>query len=163
MTTILRIRKEIWYNISGAYHFFARNIPNSRIKKVFYRLRGTKIGKNVDIAQCVFLEDVYPELITIGDNVDLGPSVIIVTHDSCCKCVCKDFDLEVINGVIIESNVYIGAGAIILPGVRIGHHSIIGAGAVVTKNIPPNSVAFGIPAKVQNNSMDWYKKKKISL
>jgi acetyltransferase-like isoleucine patch superfamily enzyme len=50
--------------------------------------------------------------------------------------------------VIIEDNVLVGANAVILEGVRIGTNSVIGAGAVVTKNIPPFSVAAGMPAKV---------------
>ena len=50
--------------------------------------------------------------------------------------------------VIIGSNVWIGESACILPGVTIGHNSIIGAGAIVTKSIPPNSVAVGNPARV---------------
>ena len=51
-------------------------------------------------------------------------------------------------GIKIEDDVWIGAGAIILDGVTIGRGSVIGAGAVVTKNIPPYSVAVGVPARV---------------
>src|SRR5258708_19887193 len=50
--------------------------------------------------------------------------------------------------VVIEEDCWLGTGAIVLPGVRIGRGSIIGAGAVVTKDIPPNSVAVGVPARV---------------
>ena len=50
--------------------------------------------------------------------------------------------------VIIEDHVWIGSRAIILPGVRIGHHSVVGAGSVVTKDIPANCLAVGVPARV---------------
>lgn len=50
--------------------------------------------------------------------------------------------------VVIEDNVLVGANAVILEGVRVGDHSVIAAGAVVTKDIPPYSVAVGMPAKV---------------
>ena len=50
--------------------------------------------------------------------------------------------------MIVKDHVYIGSGAVILPGVTIGHNSMIGAGSVVTKDVPPLSVAVGIPARV---------------
>lgn len=50
--------------------------------------------------------------------------------------------------VVIENNVWIGAGAIITPGVHIGHHSMIAAGAVVTEDIPPYSLFAGVPARL---------------
>lgn len=50
--------------------------------------------------------------------------------------------------VVIEHDCWIGVNAVILKGVRIGHHSIIGANAVVTKDVPPHSTAVGIPAKI---------------
>lgn len=50
--------------------------------------------------------------------------------------------------IVIEKNVWIGAGAIILPGVTIGENSVIGAGSIVTKNIPKNMLAYGSPCKV---------------
>lgn len=53
--------------------------------------------------------------------------------------------------VVIEDDVWIGANAVILPGVTIGRHSVVAAGAVVTKNVPPYSMAAGVPASVKKN------------
>jgi len=50
--------------------------------------------------------------------------------------------------VIIEDDIWIGANAVVLPGVTIGHHSVVAAGAVVTKDVPPHSLVAGVPAKV---------------
>ncbi|MEY8748774.1 DapH/DapD/GlmU-related protein [Bacillales bacterium AN1005] len=66
--------------------------------------------------------------------------------------------------MVIEDNVWIGAGAIILPGVRIGENTVIGAGSVVTKDIPPNVLAIGSPCrvlrKINENDMKYYHKDK---
>ena len=50
--------------------------------------------------------------------------------------------------VVIEDDIWIGANAVVLPGVTIGHHSVVAAGAVVTKDVPPHSLVVGVPAKV---------------
>ena len=160
MVLLQRISEEFHYILLTKLHFLAMNIPNSHAKRIFYRLRGSKIGARVDFSYGVFLEEHFPECITIHDNVDLGPCVIIVAHDSSYKCVSSENDL-VTKNVIIEQNVYIGAGSVILPGVRIGHHSLIGAGSVVSRDIPPNSVAFGNPACVQCTIDEWVSKKRM--
>ena len=70
--------------------------------------------------------------------------------------------------VPLASGVWIGAGAIILPGISIGENSVIGAGSVVTRDIPPNVVAVGNPCRVmreinENDKLYYYKDKKIDL
>lgn len=160
MVLLQRISEELHYILLTKFHFLAMHIPNSHAKRIFYRLRGSKIGAHVDFSYGVFLEEHFPECITIHDNVDLGPCVIIVAHDSSYKCVSSENNL-VTKEVIIEQNVYIGAGSVILPGVRIGHHSLIGAGSVVSRDIPPNSVAFGNPARVQCTTDAWVSKKRM--
>jgi acetyltransferase-like isoleucine patch superfamily enzyme len=52
------------------------------------------------------------------------------------------------SAVVIEDDIWIGANAVILPGLTIGHHSVVAAGAVVTKDVPPHSLVAGVPAKV---------------
>lgn len=91
--------------------------------------------------------------IEIGSHVRISPNVTILAQNHV-------FDVPEIPiheqgiksiGIKIEDDVWIGAGAIILDGVTIGKGSVIGAGAVVTRDIPPYSVAVGIPAKVIKN------------
>ncbi len=83
--------------------------------------------------------------ISIGNDVALGPHVKIftATHDY------STYDLkDVAESVRVEDNAWVGGGSIILPGVTIGRGAVIGAGSVVTKDVPPFSVAVGNPARV---------------
>lgn len=87
----------------------------------------------------------------IGNDVMMGPDVIIYTENHCTErtdITMRGQGSAPAKQVTIENDVWIGARVIILPGVKIGHGSIIAAGAVVTKDIPPFSVAAGVPAKV---------------
>lgn len=86
----------------------------------------------------------------IGDYVRIGPNVIIFASNH----IYSDPTMFIAEqglsckGIRIENGVWIGAGAIILDGVTIGRGSVVGAGAVVSKDIPPYSVAVGVPARV---------------
>ncbi len=97
-----------------------------------------------------------PWLITIGNNVHITSGVTFVTHDGGTLILRDEVpDLEWTAPITIGSNVYVGVKTIILPGVSIGNRCIIGAGSVVTKDIPDNSVAAGVPARVIR-SVDEY-------
>ncbi len=86
--------------------------------------------------------------ITIGNNVFIAPNVCIITEEHAMDVEQRNAGLEYTHPVTIEDNVWICTGSLILPGVTIGEGSIIGAGSVVTKNIPPKSLAVGNPCKV---------------
>ncbi len=85
---------------------------------------------------------------TIGNNVLIAPNVTISTAghpiDAEIRASGQQFSLP----VTIEDNVWLGSGVIVNPGVTIGRNSVIGAGSVVTKSIPPNVVAVGVPCRV---------------
>jgi len=88
--------------------------------------------------------------ITIGDDVYLAPLVqlLAVDHEY------RELDVPisqqpiVCRGITIEDDVWIGGGAVVLDGVRIGRHSVVAAGAVVTRDVPPFSVVGGVPARI---------------
>ena len=88
--------------------------------------------------------------ITILDNVLIGPGVVIYSQNHCYTNLDININQQgyLTTPVIIKENVWIGARAIILPGVTIEANSIIGAGSVVTKNVPLNSICVGNPAKL---------------
>ena len=131
----------------GILHILAMNSPHDKLSVILYRLRGTKIGKKTYIEKGVFIEAFYPYLVTIKDNVEIGPRAVIVAIDSSYNCVSSDIPI-LIGEVTIEENAYIGAGAIILPDVTIGKYAIVAAGAVVNKDVPPHTVVAGVPARV---------------
>lgn len=125
------------------------------IKNLIYRIRGEytveklqrmglKVGKNFDAQLGYELDPSHCWLIEIGDDVTFGPHVQVLAHDA---STCKTLGYAKIGRVTIGNNVFVGAGSIILPGVKIGDNSVIGAGSIVTKDVPTNMVYAGNPAK----------------
>jgi acetyltransferase-like isoleucine patch superfamily enzyme len=106
-------------------------------------LRGVNIGHNVWIGQMVYLDELHPESLTIGDNCTIGLRTSIFTH------IYWGSRKEDNPGrVIIEKDVYIGPHCVILPNVRIGEGAVIKAGTVVTRNVPAHSFFGPPPAQV---------------
>jgi maltose O-acetyltransferase len=97
---------------------------------------------------CVILDVVE---VTIGDRTQIGPGVQILAADHPRDPAARTSGLEFGRPVHIGRNVWIGAGAIILPGVSIGNDALIGAGSVVTRDVPAGATAFGNPARVQTS------------
>ena len=95
---------------------------------------------------CVILDVVE---VTIGDRTQIGPGVQILTADHPRDAAGRSSGLEFGRPVRIGRNVWIGGGAIILPGVSIDDGALIGAGSVVTRDVPAGATAFGNPARVQ--------------
>lgn len=106
--------------------------------------------------------------IFVGDNVMFGPNVVIATAGHPVDPPLREKVAQFNIPVRIGRNVWIGAGAIVLPGVTIGDNAVVGAGSVVTKDIPPNVVAVGNPCRVLREINDrdkeyYYKDLKIDL
>lgn len=105
-----------------------------------------------------------PFLIKIGDDVTVTSGVKFITHDGS-TCLVKDAHgkrYQRFAPIHIGSRVFIGVNSIIMPGVTIGSDVVIGAGSVVTKDIPDNAVAIGVPAKVVSSFDDYQAKIKAS-
>lgn len=100
-----------------------------------------------------------PWIITLGDNVHITAGVKFITHDGG-TLLFRDRvpDLEITKPITVGNNVYFGNNVIILPGVTIGNNVVIGAGAVVSKDIPDNSVAVGVPARVIKTAEEYFEK-----
>jgi acetyltransferase-like isoleucine patch superfamily enzyme len=114
----------------------AMSIPGGAGMRVaLHRLRGVRIGKNVWIGYQALIETAYPGLVTIGDRVIIGIRSTIIGH------------FQELRGVRIKDDVYIGACAVILPGVTLGEGAVVAAGSVVTASVPARTVVQGNPAK----------------
>lgn len=88
-----------------------------------------------------------PYLVSIGDHVTITEGVRFVTHDGGVWVLRDDYpDLDIIAPISVGNNVFIGMSSLILPGVHIGNNVVIAAGSLVTRDIPSDSVAAGIPA-----------------
>ena len=119
----------------------------------FYTTGGENIrlGRNVFINQNCTMYDLGG--IDIGDDVMIGPNVSIITSSHPLEpsqrraCV-------IAKPIVIEKNVWIAAGATIIGGVTIGENSVVAAGSVVTRDVPPNSLAGGNPARVIHGTGD---------
>lgn len=106
--------------------------------------------------------------IFIGDMTMIAPNVTITTASHPVLPALRERGIQYNADVHIGRNVWLGAGVIVLPGVHIGDNSVIGAGAVVTRDIPANVVAFGVPCRVvrpigERDEIYYYKDNKIDL
>lgn len=108
--------------------------------------KSTHIGKHTYLNFCCAILDNGG--VRIGDHVMVGPYVQIYTAAHPVQTSPRIEGWETAKLIAIEDNVWIGGGAILLPGVTIGKSSVVGAGAVVTRSLPSNVVAAGNPARV---------------
>lgn len=122
----------------------------SRFRCTVERWRGVKVGKHVFLGGGNVLDRARPDLINIEDYVSLAGNVIILTHSNPTEPIREIMgdSATKIAPVQIKRGAWIAVNVVILPGVTIGENSIIAAGSVVTKDIPPYSIAGGTPAKV---------------
>lgn len=86
--------------------------------------------------------------ITIGDDVQMGPNVQLLTPTHPAAAGPRRAKWEAARPITIGDNVWLGGGVIVLPGVTIGDNTVVGAGAVVTRDLPANVVAVGNPARI---------------
>ncbi|MBX9932803.1 MAG: sugar O-acetyltransferase [Methylobacterium sp.] len=108
-------------------------------------------GFNIHLGAHVFLNfncvilDVTT--VTIGERTQIGPGVQILTADHPRDPAQREAGMEFARPIIIGRNVWIGGGALIMPGVTIGDDAVIGAGSVVTRDVSPGATAVGNPAR----------------
>lgn len=128
----------------------------------YYQKMGIKFGENCSITGDIYVTS-EPYLISIGDNCRITDGVKFITHDggvNVIRVLNDDNLLDIFGPISIGNNVFIGNNAIILPNVTIGDNVIIAAGAVVTRDVPSDSVVGGVPAKVLKTIDKYWEKNK---
>lgn len=133
--------------------WLAMSHPDNRTRKSLFRATGVPIGAGSVINPGVVIEDGYLGIVSIGKRVAVAPGVVLVADSGPNNSRLKDLP-EVRDhmvrqaAVVIEDDCWLGANCVVLPGVTVAAGSVIGAGAVVTADLPPGSVAAGVPARI---------------
>lgn len=117
--------------------------------------KGMKVGNNCHGLAACTIDYAHCLLIEIGENVTFAPQVYLLAHDASTK---RHLDYTKIAKIKIGNNVFVGARALIMPGVTIGENAIIAAGSIVTKSVPPGTVVGGNPARVLANTTEYLNK-----
>ncbi|HLX12902.1 MAG TPA: acyltransferase [Bacteroidota bacterium] len=131
--------------INRLFQFLALYAPGAESLRVtLHRMRGVRIGNNVFIGTSAIIETEHPQLVSIGNNVTLGIRTVIVAHfrETTAEAVRTNTPT-----VVIEDDVFIGPGVIILQNVRIGKGAVVAAGSVVNADVPSATLVQGNPAK----------------
>ena len=131
-------------------HMIAYSTPFSDHAVSLQRSRGVKIGKNCHISPYVLIDLIYPQLVTIGDNVTIGSNTLIFAHANPTTNLFlkKNGYPRKVEPITIKSGAVLFPGCIITAGVTIGENSLIGAGSVVFEDIPDYCVVVGNPARI---------------
>jgi acetyltransferase-like isoleucine patch superfamily enzyme len=121
---------------------------NTKIGSLVHIDYGVKIGSDCKIEGSAYI----PPLTVIGDGVFVGPGAIF-TNDP--------FPMSPkMGGVTVEDGAVICAGAVLKAGIKVGAHSVVGMGSVVTRDVPPDVVVYGNPARVMYSLEEYLKKKR---
>ncbi len=142
MSLVRRLRKKILKR-------WARNtfFPGWRVSLL--RSCGFSIGREVYIADDLLIVEELAERdnIIIGDRVSIAPRVTLVTSSHPNHSRIRGFAPVSQGPIVIEEDAWLGAGCVVLPGVRIGRGAVVGANSVVLSDVPPLHVVAGLPAR----------------
>jgi maltose O-acetyltransferase len=136
------LRRELLTELLGAFGAESEIRPPFRCDYGYQTFVGARTFANFGLVSL----DVAR--VTIGDDVQIGPGVQLLTALHPVAAGPRRDKWEAAKPITIGDNVWLGGGAIVLPGVTIGDNTVVGAGAVVTRDLPPDVVAVGNPARV---------------
>lgn len=118
------------------------------MRAAMVRRCGVKVGKGVYIGNLVYFDGEHPEYIELGPEVSIAPGAIIIAHSGGSPFQSRlGIFHESPKNVVLKRGAWVGAGAIILPGVVVGEGAIIAAGSVVGQDVPEYTVVAGNPAR----------------
>jgi len=123
--------------------------PSNRFRVWCYRAMGVRIGGGVYIGNYVTFDRIFPHHVRVGDRTSIGDRCLITAHANIPSATpLRAIYPRTVKDTVIGVGVWIMPNCTIAPGVRIGDYAVIATGAVVTKDVPPKSLAAGVPARV---------------
>jgi acetyltransferase-like isoleucine patch superfamily enzyme len=151
----MKIRKKL-------LKLIAKQIPGCELRIRLLRMAGYVIGNNVYIGEDILIIDDLSDSqlefnLSIGDRVAISPRVTFVMHTQPNESRTVPYVNSHKGSITVDSDAWIGTGAVILPNVTVGEGSVIGANSVVTKDVAPYTVVGGVPAhKLKDVNVPWY-------
>jgi len=145
--------------LSKLFHFYLRKTNLQR----FAEIRGVRFGNGCKVVASLNTSfGTEPYLISIGDHVEIAADVTFVTHDGGVWVLREtNPDIDVFGRIDVGNNVFIGRGAMLLPGVSLGNNTVVGARSLLKGNYSGNSVYAGVPAR-RICSFEAYRDKSVS-
>jgi len=129
----------------------AQYFPSNSVRRWGLRLCGFTLGKKVYVGQDLIVASPISEktcTLIIGDRVAIGPRVTIILSSDANWSKLMETHPFIKSTVVLDDDCWIGAGAILLPGITVGKMAVVGAGAVVTKDVTDHCVVAGVPARI---------------
>ena len=139
--------------VQKTLHLMARSCVHGGLRRALYAAMGVSIGRHAYVGMDTWLDDQFPELIVLEDDVVISFRVTVVVHDDARRMDrVEPGQLDgTVAPVVFRRGSYVGAGALLLPGVTVGERAVVAAGAVVTRDVPPGTIVAGVPARVVRN------------
>ena len=142
----------LWFGIirwkDHRFNQWASHCAWNKLRIKLQRWRGVNIGQNVHIGPGCILDYPYPYFVHIGDGASLAGNDYILAHSTPLEYHTRCVE-SFVSPTVIGAHAWIGINVTILPGVTIGEGAIVAAGSVVTHDIPPHTLAAGVPAIVK--------------
>ena len=137
--------RAVWFYLKAGVAGLILKLPFNAPKTSLLRRLGAKIGRNVYVSAGVWIDPLFPELLTIEDDVLVGIDVRLVFHEF------RQDEFRA-GRIVIRRGAVIGGFAIIGPGVEVGERAVVAGAAVVGHDVPPGAVAAGNPARIVRRS-----------
>lgn len=154
--------KRIWHTVRLC------TMLSTRKRMAYLKKQGIFHEMGEDVSLMLRKIPLYPELIAFHNNIIIGANVSFVTHDAAHwilnnqaakEGIRRPAVQEKVGCIEIRDNVFVGAGSTLMHGISVGPNAIIGAGSIVTRDVPPNSVVAGVPARVIGTYDDYVAKR----
>jgi len=160
---VIKIEKLIFYFFYKIYKCIYRNFQTYYFSRLFNSIgkyckicgsvlitgpENINFGHHVSVNENVVIQSCEGAKIFVGDYVTISYGAMLITGGLVINQHCPKWGAHIKKNIVIDNNVWIGAGSIILPGVHIGTCSVVAAGSVVTRDVEPYTIVGGCPSRI---------------